>query len=278
MKNLEQPLASVLQSHDSWLILTGAGCSTKAGLGDYRDKNGDWKRPQPITGQTFRNDELARKRYWARGFVGWTHFASATPTSSHNALAQLQQRINSPYLITQNVDHLHQQAGHTGVIDLHGLLGQVICLHCNELTTRVQMQERLSNKNPWLNDLDAAYAPDGDADLEDDITDSVIVPTCNQCGGMLKPNVVFFGENVPRDKVNTCFDALDKAAGLLVVGSSMMVYSGFRFCRKAHELGKTIVIVNNGITRADSMASIKVEGECGAALQTAVEQIPTLSA
>lgn len=268
-----ESLASVLQLHDSWLILTGAGCSTQAGLGDYRDEKGEWKRPQPITGQTFRGDELARKRYWARGFVGWPHFARATPTTSHKALAKLQMNLSAPRLITQNVDHLHQQANHNGVIDLHGLLGEVICLNCNQLTLRAQMQERLSEANPWLNELDAAYAPDGDADLDDGITDSVIVPTCTHCEGMLKPNVVFFGENVPRDKVNTCFDALDAAAGLLVVGSSMMVYSGFRFCRRAQEYGKTIAIVNNGVTRADSMANFKIEGECGALLQEAVDRI-----
>jgi len=119
VKSSSEPLESVLQSHDSWLILTGAGCSTQAGLGDYRDEKGEWKRTQPITGQTFRNDELARKRYWARGFVGWPHFARAIPTSSHKALAQLQQNLTAPRLITQNVDHLHQQANHSGVIDLH---------------------------------------------------------------------------------------------------------------------------------------------------------------
>ena len=273
MKNSPTPLTEILQLHDSWLILTGAGCSTQAGLGDYRDEKGQWKRPQPITGQTFRSDELARKRYWARGFVGWPHFDTAKPTNCHIALARLQNSLNAPLLITQNVDFLHQKAGHKGVVDLHGVLGEVVCLRCNQLTSRSEMQLRLAKANPWLNQLDAAYAPDGDADLDDDITDSVIVPDCLQCEGMLKPTVVFFGENVPRDKVNTCFEALDSASGLLVVGSSMMVYSGFRFCRRAHELGKTIAIVNQGVTRADELAQHKIYGECGALIQEAVAEI-----
>ena len=273
MITTSKSLAFTLQSQESWLILTGAGCSTEAGLGDYRDQNGEWKRPQPITGQTFRNDELARKRYWARGFVGWPHFANATPTTSHKALAQLQHTIKAPQLITQNVDYLHQQAGHKNVTDLHGVLNEVVCLECNQITLRSEMQERLSSSNPWLNDLDAAYAPDGDADLENSITDSVILPNCIQCEGMLKPNVVFFGENVPRDKVNSCFDALSAAKGLLVVGSSMMVYSGFRFCRRAHELNKRIVLVNNGKTRADPLATEKYEGECGGLLQQAADEL-----
>lgn len=273
MRSTHQPLADVLTSRSHWLVLTGAGCSTKAGLGDYRDKRGEWKRQQPITGQAFRDDELARKRYWARGFVGWQHFNNAAPTQSHLALADLQRQFNAPTLITQNVDQLHQQAHHNNVIDLHGVLAEVVCLDCAKISSRSDMQTRLSTANPWLNDLDATYAPDGDADLTDIITDTVNVPTCLCCDGLLKPNVVFFGENVPKERVASCFAALDAADGLLVVGSSLMVYSGFRFCRRAHEQNKPIVLINEGITRADNLASHKFSGECGDTLTRALQQL-----
>ncbi len=262
--NAQNPsLKTVLQSVDHWLILTGAGCSTEAGLGDYRNQQGEWKRPQPITGQLFRSDEHARKRYWARSAVGWPHFASATPTRAHHAIARFQSTGKAPYLITQNVDQLHQQANHNNVIDLHGVLGQVICLSCGNLSARNHMQNRLIDHNPWLKELDASYAPDGDADLEHSQINTVKIPNCELCDGMLKPDVVFFGENVPKIRIEKAFDALDKAQGLLVIGSSLMVYSGFRFCRKAVELKKPIVLVNQGVTRADDLATAKFEGECG---------------
>lgn len=271
MKTATQSLSSVLQSTDHWLMLTGAGCSTQAGLGDYRDQKGEWKRPQPITGQLFREDEHARKRYWARSAVGWPHFAKAEPTRAHHAIAKFQQTGKAPCLITQNVDQLHQQANHENVIDLHGILGQVICLNCGSLSTRNDMQNRLVAMNPWLADLDASFAPDGDADLEHTLIDTVKVPACESCNGMLKPDVVFFGENVPKERIQRAFDALEKAEGLLVVGSSLMVYSGFRFCRKAVEHQKPIVLVNQGITRADDLASFKFEGECGELMETAIK-------
>jgi len=270
IQNSIKPLADVLKSIDQWLVLTGAGCSTKAGLGDYRNQQGEWKRPQPITGQLFREDEHARKRYWARSAVGWPHFASAKPTLAHKAIAKFQQNGRAPCLITQNVDQLHQQAGHKNVIDLHGVLGQVICLSCGNLSTRNHMQERLTELNPWLKDLDASYAPDGDADLEHSLIDTVSIPACELCAGMLKPDVVFFGENVPKARSESAFDALNQAQGLLVVGSSLMVYSGFRFCRKAAEQQKPIVLVNQGITRADDLASYKYEGECGELMEAII--------
>lgn len=258
-----QSLADVLSCTHHWLVLTGAGCSTQAGLGDYRDRQGEWKRPQPITGQLFRDDERARKRYWARSAVGWPHFASAKPTLAHQAIARFQQSGKAPCLITQNVDQLHQQAGHTNVIDLHGVLGRIICLDCGQLSARNHMQDRLIENNPWLSSLDASYAPDGDADLEHSLIDTVVIPACEHCDGMLKPDVVFFGENVPKAITERAFEALNQAQGLLVIGSSLMVYSGFRFCRKAVEQKKPIVLVNQGITRADELANFKFEGECG---------------
>jgi NAD-dependent SIR2 family protein deacetylase len=271
-------LANVLASRKTWLVLTGAGCSTAAGLGDYRNAEGEWKRPQPITGQAFRQDEMARKRYWARSSVGWPNFAAAQPTQSHHAIAQLQTLGVAPNLVTQNVDELHQDANHQRVIDLHGVLSRVVCLGCQQLTHRNQLQTRLIAANPWLESLDARYAPDGDADLSDDRIVDLDVPHCSQCGGLLKPDVVFFGENVPGERVQAAFDALSAAEGLLVIGSSLMVYSGFRFCRKAVEQGKPIVLVNNGVTRADDLAAYKFSGECGRLITHAVRELQDLQA
>jgi len=263
VKGRVDELAACIESKNTWAVLTGAGCSTAAGLGDYRNRRGEWKRPQPITGQLFRTDTVARQRYWARSSVGWPHFARAEATDSHHALVQLQHSNRAPHLITQNVDELHQQAGHQHVIDLHGVLGQVVCLTCHAHSTRHDMQNRLLQDNPWLNDLDASHAPDGDADLEIDAVHAVKVPACLECGGLLKPDVVFFGENVPRGRVAQAFNAIDEASGLLVVGSSLMVYSGYRFCVHASRTQKPIVIINDGVTRADDIAEKKFTGDCG---------------
>ncbi len=256
-------------------VLTGAGCSTASGLGDYRDKNGQWKRPQPITGQTFINDTLARKRYWARSAVGWPSFHAAKPAAAHHALARLQQQGFATTLVTQNVDELHQQAGHTDVIDLHGVLSTVSCLDCKARELRNDFQQRLIAANPWLANLSAAHAPDGDADLELDQLDSVSVPACQRCQGMLKPDVVFFGENVNKHIVESALQQLSQADALLVVGSSLMVFSGFRFCRAAANNKQPIVIVNHGKTRADDMASLKIEGDVGENLENLVQRVLT---
>lgn len=276
LSEVKRSLAEVLASQKTWLVLTGAGCSTAAGLGDYRNTKGEWKRPQPITGQAFRQDIMARKRYWARSSVGWPNFAAAQPTQSHYAIAQLQALGVAPNLVTQNVDELHQDAGHQRVIDLHGVLSRVICLDCQQLTHRNELQTRLIDTNPWLQTLDARYAPDGDADLTDDRIVDLNVPNCTQCGGLLKPDVVFFGENVPRERVQAVSDALSVADGLVVIGSSLMVYSGFRFCRKAIEQDKPIVLVNNGVTRADDLVAYKFSGECGTLVTEAVQELQAL--
>ncbi len=254
-------------------ILTGAGCSTAAGLGDYRDKNGQWKRPQPITGQTFINDTLARKRYWARSAVGWPSFSAAKPAAAHHALAQLQKLGFAKTLVTQNVDELHQQAGHSNVIDLHGVLSTVSCLDCKSRESRNDFQQRLLAANPWISNLSAAHAPDGDADLELDQLDSVSVPACQRCHGMLKPDVVFFGENVDKHIVTSALHELSQADALLVAGSSLMVFSGFRFCRAAAGNGQPIVIVNHGKTRADDMAALKITGDIGENLDKLVRLV-----
>jgi NAD-dependent SIR2 family protein deacetylase len=260
---MSEALYQFVQSHPRLFVLTGAGCSTAAGLGDYRDANGQWKRPQPITGQTFINDTHARKRYWARSAVGWPGFAAARPAAAHHALVNLQSLGYASTLVTQNVDELHQQAGHTGVIDLHGVLSTVSCVDCKTRLSRNTFQEQLLSANPWIADLSAAHAPDGDADLELEQVDSVSVPDCPACGGMLKPSVVFFGESVSKPIVENAMNALANADALLVAGSSLMVFSGFRFCRAAANNGQPIAIVNHGKTRADDMATIKVSGDVG---------------
>jgi len=256
-------LHQFIQAHAKLFVLTGAGCSTAAGLGDYRDAQGQWKRPQPITGQTFINDTQARKRYWARSAVGWPGFNSAKPTAAHYALTKLQSLGHAQTLVTQNVDELHQRSGHTGVVDLHGVLSTVSCLDCTASESRNDFQIRLLDANPWISNLSAGYAPDGDADLELEQVDSVSVPNCQACNGLLKPDVVFFGENVDKSIVETVLNDLARADALLVVGSSLMVFSGFRFCRAAQKNGQPIAIVNHGKTRADDIASLKIPGDIG---------------
>ncbi|ASJ71123.1 NAD-dependent protein deacetylase [Granulosicoccus antarcticus] len=261
-------LAEFIRQHPKLFVLTGAGCSTASGLGDYRDKNGQWKRRQPITGQIFIGDEAARKRYWARSSVGWPSFSQALPGLAHHALMELQLQGRLVSLVTQNVDSLHQKAGHRNTVDLHGVLATVSCIDCAQALSRDDFQARLLAANPWLSSLTAQHAPDGDADLEISDLNTMQVPACTHCGGLLKPDVVFFGENVPREKVQQAMSALASADALLVAGSSLMVYSGYRFCLDAQKRGQPIVIVNNGLTRADSLASLKIQGDCGQRLST----------
>ncbi|MBX2883723.1 MAG: NAD-dependent protein deacetylase [Granulosicoccus sp.] len=268
-------LLDFVETHPRLLILTGAGISTAAGLGDYRDKKGQWKRAQPITGQEFIGNELARKRYWARSCVGWPSFSKAQPTASHKALRVLQQTGHARFLVTQNVDRLHQKAGHENVIDLHGVLETVSCVQCKKQLKRDDFQQEITTRNPWLLTLSAEYAPDGDADLEIDNLDSLKVPECPGCGDILKPDVVFFGESVPREVVSTVMQHLSEVDALMVAGSSLMVYSGYRFCKQAEHLDKPLIIVNDGITRADEIASLKLTGDCGALLQALAKQLQT---
>ena len=259
----DKRLAEFLQRNPRLMVLTGAGISTASGLGDYRDKTGQWKRKQPITGQVFINNEAARKRYWARSSVGWPTFSSALPGESHKALRFLEQHGKLELLVTQNVDRLHQKAQHENVIDLHGVLASVSCIDCSKSLERDAFQIDLLHHNEWLKHLSAEHAPDGDTDLELDSLNAMHVPACDSCGGLLKPDVVFFGETVPKQTVSRAMQALAEADALLVAGSSLMVYSGYRFCREAQKLNKPIAIVNDGLTRADDLASLKVEGDCG---------------
>lgn len=266
-------LAGFLRAHPKLLLLTGAGVSTGSGIPDYRDAAGQWKRRPPITGQLFRGDPLQRARYWARSMIGWPLLATARPNAAHLAMADLQAAGRVSRLVTQNVDGLHQAAGSTDVIDLHGRLDVLVCLACAERTPRQPFQQRLLDANPdWLY-RSAEALPDGDADLENVDFRSFVVPACTRCGGMLKPDVVFFGENVPRERVDAVFAALAESDGLLVIGSSLMVYSGYRFAVAAQARDLPIAVLTRGVTRADALQPLKIEADCEAVLGAALRQL-----
>jgi NAD-dependent SIR2 family protein deacetylase len=247
-------------------VITGAGVSTASGIPDYRDRNGDWKHARPVQFADFVARPEVRQRYWARSFAGWGRIANAIPNLAHTALAALEAAGSINTLITQNVDGLHRRAGSRRVIDLHGRLQTVRCMDCGKRVDREQWQDRLAAANPsWRSDTDY-FAPDGDAKLQDEDVRAFVTPDCDSCGGVVKPDVVFFGENVPKARVASAFEALNRARALLVVGSSLMVYSGYRFARRAAETGKPIAIVNRGRTRADDIAELKIDADCGQVL------------
>lgn len=266
-------LAGFLQAHPTLLVLTGAGVSTDSGIPDYRDADGQWKRRPPITGQIFRGDPLQRARYWARNLIGWPHLAAARPNAAHEALARLQASGRVRRLVTQNVDGLHQAAGSRDVIDLHGRLDQLVCLGCGDRSPRGPFQQRLLDANPDWAHHSAAALPDGDADLDNLDFSRFVVPPCARCGGLLKPDVVFFGENVPRERVDATFAALAESDGLLVVGSSLMVYSGYRFAVVARERGLPIAVLTRGRSRADALQPLKIDAPCAETLTAALSSM-----
>ena len=252
--------------HQRLFVLTGAGCSTHSGIPDYRDAEGNWKRTQPVTFQAFMGNEATRQRYWARSLIGWQRFGRARPNDAHRALVRLEQMGKCEVLLTQNVDRLHQNAGSSGVIDLHGRLDTVRCMGCERKMFREDLQHELGRLNPGWLALDALDAPDGDAELDSVDFSSFKLPACAGCGGILKPDVVFFGETVPRERVDTALAHLGKADGMLIVGSSLMVYSGFRFVQAAARAGLPIAAINMGRTRADEVLTFKVDDRCETAL------------
>jgi NAD-dependent SIR2 family protein deacetylase len=281
MKLAIHPPTVVAERLRDWLVrfkrvfvLTGAGCSTASGIPDYRDARGEWKRAPPVDYTHFVNDPVVHARYWARSFVGWPVIEAAQPNAAHHALARWQRTGQLSQLLTQNVDGLHQRAGSAGVIDLHGRIGDVVCLGCRGGFDRAGIQEQLAMDNPSWTHLAAATAPDGDADLEGLDFSRFHAPRCRACGGMLKPDVVFFGENVPKPRFEAASAALHASDALLVVGSSLMVYSGYRFARMAHEAGKPIALLGLGRTRADAIASVKLEGDCTDVLSLALPMAP----
>jgi NAD-dependent SIR2 family protein deacetylase len=259
-------LRGFIERHPRLFVLTGAGCSTDSGIPDYRDADGGWKRTQPVQFRAFMDELATRKRYWARSLVGWRRIRRARPNDAHRALAALEQRGGVALLVTQNVDRLHQAAGSNNVIDLHGRLDLVRCMGCERRLPREELQQELLARNPDWIALDAREAPDGDADLDGLDFSTFEVPACAVCGGLLKPDVVFYGESVPRERVEIAMRGVRDADAMLVVGSSLMVYSGYRFAREAAAAGKPIATVNLGRTRADDLFSLKVAQSCGVAL------------
>jgi NAD-dependent SIR2 family protein deacetylase len=262
-----EPLRRFIERHPRLFVLTGAGCSTDSGIPDYRDAEGRWKRStQPMTLQAFMGDAAARRRYWARSLIGWRHFRAARPNDAHRALARLQQEGRVERLVTQNVDRLHEAAGSPAVIDLHGRLDLVRCMGCERRSSRDELQQELLCRNPRWDQLEALQAPDGDAELGAADLDDFDVPACAHCAGVLKPDVVFFGESVPPARVETAMRDLQRSDAMLVVGSSLMLYSGYRFAQRAAELGKPIAAVNLGHTRADALLTLKITRRCAPTL------------
>lgn len=259
-------LRDFIARHRRLFVLTGAGCSTDSGIPDYRDANGNWKRSPPVNFQSFMGSEAVRRRYWARSFVGWQRFRWAEPNGAHAALARLEQQGRLGLLVTQNVDGLHQAAGSMSVVDLHGRLDRVRCMDCDSLVSREELQVELLQRNPKWSRQKGLPAPDGDADLEGLPFDEFAVPACTRCDGVLKPDVVFFGESVPRPRVDAAMQQLQQADAMLVVGSSLMVYSGYRFVQAAAQSGKPIAAINLGRTRADELLTLKVSEPCALAL------------
>jgi NAD-dependent SIR2 family protein deacetylase len=266
-------LTEFIARHERIFVLTGAGVSTASGIPDYRDDSGNWKHQQPMEYREFVERHEARQRYWTRSFIGWQRFRHARPNQAHQALARLEQLNRLTRTVTQNVDGLHQRAGSRQVTELHGSLATVSCLGCGATIERVAMQQQLDERNPLLADLSAQIAPDGDAYLNDFDASGIDVPGCTSCGGILKPQVVFFGENVPAARVEQCFNALANADAMLVVGSSLMVYSGFRFVRAARRADIPIAAINLGKTRADELLTLKIRLDCATALNSVISKI-----
>jgi len=252
-------LAAFMAPHRHVLVLSGAGISTASGIPDYRDANGVRRGKAPMEGPAFRSSEAMRRRYWARSMIGWPKLAGTAPNAGHHALATLETAGKVSTILTQNVDGLHQQAGSSDVIELHGNIHRVVCLDCGTAHTRRSVQDLLEHANPELTASDAATLPDGDADLETAALADFHVPPCPVCGGMLQPDVVFFGDGVPRVRSEAAERAVAAADAVLVVGSSLVVFSGYRFCRMAAEAGKPIAAINRGVTRADPLLALKCQ-------------------
>jgi len=255
------------------VVLSGAGLSTESGIPDYRGPDGR-RRVTPMTYGEFVASPQNRQRYWARSFVGWRRFAGAGPNDGHHAVALLQQRGLIGAIITQNVDGLHQRAGARDVLELHGNLERAVCLNCGESTPRVDLDLRLREANPDFEAVAGQIRPDGDVVLDEDAVRGFHAPRCLVCGSdLLKPDVVFFGEAVPKTLVAQCFSLLERSAGLLVLGSSLQVMSGYRFVRRAAALGLPVAIVTRGQTRGDAQATIRLDAPLGVTLSRLVVDV-----
>ncbi|WUE13148.1 NAD-dependent protein deacetylase [Nonomuraea sp. NBC_00507] len=254
-------------------VLSGAGISTESGIPDYRGPTGRARRAEPMTYQRFVGSAEARRRYWARSHVGWRQIGQARPNAGHRAVAALERHGLLSGIITQNVDSLHQAAGSRRVIELHGGLDRVVCLSCQERTSRSDLDHRLREANPHWHAIGHQINPDGDAVLTDEQVEGFQVVDCTGCGGLLKPDVIFFGENVPRARVDECFGMVARARALLVLGSSLAIKSGLRFVTKAAALGLPIAIVNQGPTGGDADATLTLDAPLGATLTDLATQL-----
>jgi NAD-dependent SIR2 family protein deacetylase len=248
------------------VVLSGAGLSTESGIPDYRGPSSAGRRAQPMTYQTFVGSVDARRRYWARSHLGWRHITGAQPNAGHLAVAELQRRGLLAGVITQNVDGLHSAAGSPDVLELHGNLGRVICLDCGVRTTRASLDARLRAVNRSWDAQVRAVNPDGDVVVDDDVVATFRIVDCDTCGGVLKPHVVFFGENVPKPRVDASYALVDSAGSLVVLGSSLTVMSGLRFVRYAAKVGVPVAIVNQGTTRGDEFATLRLDSPLGVTL------------
>lgn len=253
------------------VVLSGAGISTESGIPDYRGPSGTARRAAPMSLQSFTGSREARQRYWARSHVGWGLIRAAAPNDGHRAVARLQDRGLVAAVATQNVDGLHQLAGARDVLELHGNLARVVCLGCGDVSLRSELDRRLRAANRGWQATATAVNPDGDVELAD--VSGFRVVDCVMCGGVLKPDVVFFGENVPRDRVQEAFALVESAGSLLVLGSSLTVMSGYRFVLRAAKVGVPVAIVNEGTTRGDAQATVKVHGRLGEVLPALVSYL-----
>lgn len=255
-------LAGWVKQHPRLLVLTGAGCSTASGISTYRDHDGSWQRRDPIMYQDFISSVVTRRRYWARSFLGWPVMQQAKPNAAHCALVEMADRGLVSQLITQNVDGLHQQAGHVDCINLHGTLSEVKCLDCDHRLPRDVLQQQLEGINQeWQAEV-IGINPDGDAELDECAYPGFNVTDCRECGGRLKPDVVFFGESVPVARTQQVTKAIAECDAVLAVGTSLVVWSGFRIVRDAVAAGVPAVAINNGRTRADDLLQFKMAGDC----------------
>ena len=282
-------LAAFVSAHPKLFVLTGAGVSTGSGIPAYRSSDGEWQHRTPVTHQEFIASHAMRQRYWSRSMLGYPLMRDARPNPAHAALARLEAAGHVTQLVTQNVDGLHQRAGSGNVIELHGSVHRVICMGCTVVEARAALQRRMQAANPSFAaraaTASAVMAPDGDAkigaaadtgvetDFAADHPPWFEVPACQACGGILKPDVVFFGAGVPRARLDAALDAQARADAVLIVGSSLMVYSGFRFCVRAQERGIPIAAINAGRTRADALLQLKVEGDCAHALTALADSL-----
>ena len=258
------------------VVLSGAGLSTDSGIPDYRGATGSLRRHTPMTWQTFTRDPAGRHRYWARSFVGWRQIDRARPNAGHRAVAALQQAGRVGGIVTQNVDGLHQAGGGTDVLELHGGLDRTVCLQCGDIASRAVLDDRLRAANPGFRPepVDGGVNPDGDVELPESELDRFVMVDCAACGGgPLKPDVVFFGETVPRERVDVAFDLVTTARSLLVLGSSLTVMSGYRFVLRAAKEGIPVAIVNAGPTRGDAKADVRVDAPLGAVLPDLVRRL-----